>query len=208
MSSPESPLTPFQLPFQVGWQDLKDLFRQAGHVVRADVQFFPDGKSKGNGIVSFSSREDAQNAIELYHNYEFYGRPIEVREDKFANSPRPARTPYQAARRAPAGPGPVPAAAAPNPQIVTKNLPYSTTNEDLVDLFETTGDVKTAEILMDVRTQRSRGVGLVEFYSTAAASVAIEKFNGYIYGGRSLEIGFSARPHNFSPTAAIKVKAE
>ena len=172
------------------------------------MQFYPDGKSKGNGIVSFSTREDAQNAIDLYNGYEFYGRPIEVREDKFANSPRPARSPYQAARRAPTGPAPLPAAAAPNPQIVTKNLPWSTANEDLVELFETTGDVKTAEILVDGRTQRSRGVGIVEFYSTAAASVAIEKFNGYVYGGRALEIGFSARQHNFSPNAAVKVRAE
>lgn len=167
---------------------------------------FPDGKSKGNGIVSFSSREDANNAIELYNGYEFYGRPIEVREDKFANSPRPSRTPYQFNRKAPQGPAPVPAAAAPNPQIVSKNLPWSTSNEDLVELFETTGDVKKAEILIDSRTQRSRGVGIVEFFSTAAASVAIEKFNGYVYGGRPLEIGFSSRQHNFSPTAAIKAE--
>lgn len=167
---------------------------------------FPDGKSKGNGIVSFSSREDANNAIELYNGYEFYGRAIEVREDKFANSPRPSRTPYQFNRKAPQGPAPVPAAAAPNPQIVSKNLPWSTSNEDLVELFETTGDVKKAEILVDSRTQRSRGVGIVEFFSTAAASVAIEKFNGYLYGGRHLEIGFSSRQHNFSPTAAIKAE--
>lgn len=49
-----------------------------------------------------------------------------------------------------------------------------------------------------------QGVGIVEFYSTSAANVAIDKFNGYIYGGRPLEIGFSVRNHNFSTYAARK----
>lgn len=161
-SAPGTQLFVGNLPFQIGWQDLKDLFRSAGNVVRADIQLFPDGRSKGNGIVSFSSVNDAKNAIELYNGYEYMGRNIEVREDKFANSPsnnfnknnnnnnrfknnnnfKPNYYNVQS--------------AVPNPQIVAKNLPWSTSNEDLIELFETTGDVKKAEILYEPRTQRSR----------------------------------------------------
>lgn len=38
---------PFQLPFRVRWQDLKDLMRRAGTVLRADVSLGPDNRSKG-----------------------------------------------------------------------------------------------------------------------------------------------------------------
>ncbi|KAJ3193587.1 hypothetical protein HDU82_002761, partial [Entophlyctis luteolus] len=69
------------LPYIVAWQDLKDLFRQAGNVVRADVQEGPDRRSKGSGIVAFETPEDAQNAISMFNGYEWHGRRIEVRED-------------------------------------------------------------------------------------------------------------------------------
>ena len=52
-----------QLPFRVRWQDVKDLFRGAGTVLRADVALSYDNRSKGHGTVLFSSVEDAQRAI-------------------------------------------------------------------------------------------------------------------------------------------------
>ena len=39
---------------QVAWQDLKDHFKAAGNVTRADVMTGSDGRSKGCGIVEFS----------------------------------------------------------------------------------------------------------------------------------------------------------
>lgn len=74
------------IPFQAGWQDLKDLFRSAGNVVRADLNFGPDGRPKGSGIVVFASPEDAQNAIAQYNGFDWSGRQIEVREDRFAGN--------------------------------------------------------------------------------------------------------------------------
>ena len=52
-----------QLPMQASWQDLKDLMRQAGEVIRADIGMMMDGRPKGNGTVVFVSPEDARNAI-------------------------------------------------------------------------------------------------------------------------------------------------
>jgi RNA recognition motif-containing protein len=45
------------------WQDLKDLFRKAGQVLRADVALSVDHRSKGHGTVLFATVEDAQAAI-------------------------------------------------------------------------------------------------------------------------------------------------
>lgn len=52
-----------QLPMQASWQDLKDLMRQAGEVIRSDVGVYPDGSPKGNGTVVFVNPQDAKAAI-------------------------------------------------------------------------------------------------------------------------------------------------
>ena len=41
------------------WQDLKDLFRRAGTVLRADVSLGPDNRSRGYGTVLLATAEDA-----------------------------------------------------------------------------------------------------------------------------------------------------
>ena len=56
-------LSPLQLPYQAGWQDLKDLFRSAGNIVRADINIGADGRPKGSGTVIFETAKDAQQAI-------------------------------------------------------------------------------------------------------------------------------------------------
>ena len=63
-------------------------------------------------------------------------------------------------------------------------MPWSTANEDLVELFETTGQVELAEILFD--GTRSKGCGVVQFGQIAEAETAIAKFQSYVYGGRPL----------------------
>ncbi|CAH7671915.1 hypothetical protein BY996DRAFT_3295930 [Phakopsora pachyrhizi] len=55
------------LPYRVRWQDLKDLFRKAGTVLRTDVSLTPENRSKGFGTVLFATRSDAQKAVEIYN---------------------------------------------------------------------------------------------------------------------------------------------
>jgi hypothetical protein len=52
-----------QLNQEVGWQDLKDLFRQAGDIIRADIKTDESGYPTGAGAVVFTTPADAQNAI-------------------------------------------------------------------------------------------------------------------------------------------------
>ena len=44
----------------------------------------PDGTPKGSGVVAFETPEDAQNAIQQFNGYDWSGRLLEVREDRFA----------------------------------------------------------------------------------------------------------------------------
>lgn len=64
------------------WQDLKDLFRKAGTVLRSDVSLSPDNRSRGYGTVLLATLEDANRAIELLHGYSWQGRTLEVRLDR------------------------------------------------------------------------------------------------------------------------------
>lgn len=52
--------------------------------MRADVHLGADGRPKGSGIVVFEHPEDARNAIQQFNGYEWQGRLLEVREDRFA----------------------------------------------------------------------------------------------------------------------------
>ncbi|KAJ1553098.1 hypothetical protein HK096_009234 [Nowakowskiella sp. JEL0078] len=52
------------LPFIVAWQDLKDLFRRSGHIIRADViEDQNTRRSKGFGLVVYATAEGAERAI-------------------------------------------------------------------------------------------------------------------------------------------------
>ncbi|KAF4657393.1 hypothetical protein FOZ61_006284 [Perkinsus olseni] len=71
------------LPWRTAWQDLKDLFRECGDVIRVDMAEGWDGRSKGFATVLFQDAEGAQKAIEKYNGYDFQGRKMFVREDQF-----------------------------------------------------------------------------------------------------------------------------
>ncbi|GAA5856004.1 hypothetical protein JCM9279_003371, partial [Rhodotorula babjevae] len=75
------------LPFTVGWQDLKDLFRAAGSIIRADVKMNPDGSHSGTGTVIYETPQDAQTAIDMYNGFalDVGGQQsvLEVRHDRF-----------------------------------------------------------------------------------------------------------------------------
>ena len=60
---------------------------QQGAVIRADVHLGPDGRPKGSGIVAFETAEDARSAITQFNGYDWQGRQLEVREDRFAGPP-------------------------------------------------------------------------------------------------------------------------
>lgn len=57
---------------------------RTGGVIRADVHLGPDGRPKGSGVVVFETPDDARNAIQQFNGYDWQGRALEVREDRFA----------------------------------------------------------------------------------------------------------------------------
>lgn len=62
------------------------LSARSGSVIRADVHSGPDGRPKGSGIVVFENPDDARNAIQQFNGYDWQGRMLEVREDRYAGA--------------------------------------------------------------------------------------------------------------------------
>lgn len=74
------------LSWEVAWQDLKDHMRDAGNVINSEVMTQDDGRSKGCGIVEYSTPEEAKVACEIMSDTELKGRMIFVREDRETSS--------------------------------------------------------------------------------------------------------------------------
>jgi RNA-binding proteins (RRM domain) len=67
------------------------------------------------------------------------------------------------------------------------NLPWDTTTDILVDLLRDEGfTFKSAKVIVDRETGRSRGFSFVEFETPEAAAEAIAALDGYVHDGRSL----------------------
>ena len=77
------------------------------------------------------------------------------------------------------------------------NLPYSTDNIALQDLFAPYGEVVSARVMSDRETGRSRGFGFVEM-AADHAKAAMAELNGKDVGGRQLRINEAEkRPQRF-----------
>ena len=68
------------------------------------------------------------------------------------------------------------------------NLAWSVTSEDLQELFSAHGTVRSAEVIKDRETGRSRGFGFVEMETQQDMEAAIQALNGYDLGGRPLTV--------------------
>jgi RNA recognition motif-containing protein len=69
--------------------------------------------------------------------------------------------------------------------IYVGNLSFSTTQEELENLFSQYGEVESVRIVRDRQTGRSRGFGFVEMNSEQG-KVAIQELNGKEFGGRNI----------------------
>ncbi len=78
-------------------------------------------------------------------------------------------------------------------KLYVGNLSFSTSSQDLQELFAQAGTVESASVVEDRDTGRSRGFGFVEMSSNEEGAAAIAQFNGKEVNGRSLTVN-EARP--------------
>ncbi len=74
-------------------------------------------------------------------------------------------------------------------KLFVGNLDYSTTNEQLVKMFESYGPLEEVRIIMDRMTNRSKGFGFVTCTDDAMADKAIAELNGkQLENGMTLKV--------------------
>ena len=72
--------------------------------------------------------------------------------------------------------------------VYIANLPWRTTEDDLVALFEEIAPVVDARIIQDRKTGRSCGYGFLELPSPECATRVVATMNGREFGGRLLVV--------------------
>ena len=82
--------------------------------------------------------------------------------------------------------------------IYVGNLPWSTTDADLRNMFSAHGEVTSAHVIEDRETGRSRGFGFVEMDEEGARK-AIQALNGADMQGRALKVN-EAQPRESRPS--------
>jgi len=79
--------------------------------------------------------------------------------------------------------------------IFVGNLSHQASEEELQDLFVVYGEVKSAKIITDKYTKRSKGFAFVEMTDQQAAEKAIEQLNNSSVHMRTIVVN-EARPKN------------
>jgi RNA recognition motif-containing protein len=78
-------------------------------------------------------------------------------------------------------------------KLYVGGLPYSTTEQQLTELFSPHGSVTSAKVITDKFTGQSRGFGFVEMATNEEAQKSITALNGTAMAGRTITVN-EAKP--------------
>ena len=78
-------------------------------------------------------------------------------------------------------------------RLYVGNLPYTTGEAELQELFSKAGNVESVRVMRDAATGRARGFAFVEMQTDEDAQRAVTELNQTQLGGRTLAVN-EARP--------------
>lgn len=161
------------LPYDVDSEKLAQIFEQAGVVEISEVIFNREtDQSRGFGFVTMSTVEEAEKAVEMFHRYEINGRLLTVNKAAPRGS-QPERPPR---------------VFEPTYRIYAGNLPWGFDDERLEEIFSEHGKVRSARVVSDRETGRSRGFGFVVMSSESEMNDAIANLDGKNLDGRAIRV--------------------
>jgi len=149
--------------------------RQAGEVLFAEVMTEADGRSKGCGIIEYTTSDEAQEAIKILTDTDLKGRMIFVREDR-ENGTSSGGFHIGSFRH-----------VGLCTSVYVRNLNYETSWQDLKDHMRQAGNVDQANILTG-EDGRSKGCGIVTYQKMQDANRAIRELQNSILNGRPIFI--------------------
>ena len=144
-------------------------------IVRCEVARMSNGKSKGWALMDFESLDQLEEGVKVLHDTELEGRHICVRIERKSveNSVKEGEQMDNPSSGV---------------QVVVRNLPWTTTKDDLSAVFTEVGNVSAATVKCFSDSGRSKGWATVRFETKEEAETAIERFNGTDFGGREIEV--------------------
>lgn len=83
-------------------------------------------------------------------------------------------------------------------KLFVGGLPFSTTDEELQEIFAAHGTVASATVIKDRETNRSKGFGFVEFENDEEGKAAEKALHNSEIGGRTITVN-EARPREERP---------
>ena len=154
-----------------------------------DYEFTPDRSPKQTGF---------QKLLSVL-SFGILGKPKPRSKPRPASSSSsaPARDNKPAARsdRAPRTPrAPIPPGEVTTDRLYVGNLSYDAAESDLFELFNGVGQVKNCEVVVNSRTQRSKGFAFVTMASLEQAKRAVDELNGKEFMGRQLQVNGAKPP--------------
>lgn len=165
------------LPWATSQEELTLYMQGAGNVVSTEVMTHADsGRSKGWALVHFSTPDEAQFAINHFHDKEFQDRNLNVRLDRSNVEQLGGVT------------------------IFVGNLPWSCKDEQLAQLFAAFNPLDVH--VKTFQSGKSRGFGIVRLPDDGSAQEAISKLNGLLVDDRNIEVREDRpRPVDAAPPA-------
>ena len=79
------------------------------------------------------------------------------------------------------------------------SLAYATTDESLKEFFESVGEVKSARVITDRDTGKSRGFGFVEFEDASLNQKAVDELHGQTLDGREINVSIAREKEDRGP---------
>lgn len=174
------------LSWDIDDDGIKEFFKEFGELT--DVHWLTDrdsGKFKGCGFVTFTSVENASNALQSKNGVELLGRPIKL---DFA-TPRPGGNAGGAKKKF-GQDRPMSEKPEGCTTVFAGNLSFQIDDDQMHEFAKDSGDIKSIRWLTDRDSGDFKGCGFIEFYKTEAVDEFV-KLNGKDLLGRAIRLDYA-----------------
>lgn len=191
MSGPQKTLYVGSLPETFTTQDLEEVFGKVGTIKSSKILTDKEGKSREFGFIEFENEDDLQKAVDQLNETQIGEKTIKVEVSKPRESRRRyprggsfrgrrggfrgRRGGFRGGRRGSATRKPQTDRPLSTTTLFVRNLPFSTTDEELLKVFEAFKPV-SANVVRS-RQEKSFGYGFVVFSSEEDQKKGLELNN-------------------------------
>jgi len=166
---------------------LEEMFKEYGAIASARVMCDPEGKSKLFGFVAFEEPDAAELAVQAMHSKEVGGKILYVQpaqkkaqrqmelKERFEKIKMERIKSYEGVN------------------LYVKNLDDVIDDERLRKEFTPFGNITSAKVMREDKTNNSKGFGFVCFSSPEEATKAVTEMNGRIIVSKPLYVALAQR---------------